>query len=204
MPKGRLGAPRPFDDAKTKLGIAIETEENVVEATVRSANGYMIDGERSPYFNITGVSGQNIIPELDDHILVNVEGKAEIQDVMLFINNLNQYFDTMIFPSNVYFSPMAETSRPLTLPENDPALAFEVETNRGTKGEFKEAVNEVIISEHPEFGRPNFVEDEKIAHVISKSNVQMKLAKEWARDILGPRNKKVTTINVQSIFTEED
>jgi len=205
MSKGPVGIfPRPLDEEKGQLGIAIETEENIKEATVRSANGHIIDGERDPFFSIDTISENSIIPDLDEHFMIFTDDSVEVQDIMLFINNLNQFFDTMIFPSNVYLSPTAETSRPFSVYDGMPKIRFKIKSNRGTRDEFTEAVNDVIADKYPKFGGPEFIEDERIAYVLSEDNIPFTLVKDWARDILGPRNKKVTDIYAKGFLMEEE
>jgi hypothetical protein len=205
MTKGPAGLfPRPLDEEKGQLGIAIETEENIKEATVRSANGHIIDGERDPFFSIDTISENSVIPDLDEHFIIFTDDSVEVQDIMLFINNLNQFFDTMIFPSNVYLSPTAETSRPFSISDGIPKIRFKIKSHRGTRDQFIEAVNEVIANVHPQFGGPEFIDDERIAYILVEGNVPFTLVKDWAKDILGPRNKKVTDIYAKGFLMEEE
>jgi hypothetical protein len=85
-----------------------------------------------------------------------------------------------------------------------PKIRFKIKSNRGTRDEFIEAVNDVIADKYPKFGGPEFIEDERIAYVLSEDNIPFTLVKDWARDILGPRNKKVTDIYAKGFLMEEE
>jgi len=200
MPEGPLGMERPFDHEEPILGVLIETEANIPKATAESANGYMIDGERDPFFEIEDVSDRQLIPGLDRHQTIFVDDSVEVQDIMLFINNLKDVTGETIYPSDVYFSPTTKTSRPLTKSSTTPALRFKITSSRGTNSEFRESVKGNIINEYTEIQDYEFVDGENVGYVTMLGNIPFKIVKKWSSEILGPNNKKVTDIDTDVVI----
>lgn len=200
MSEGPLGMERPFDKEKPILGVLIETEANIPKATAESANGYMINGERDPFFEIEDVSDRQLIQGLDRHQTIFIDGSVEVQDVILFINNLKDVTGETTFPSDVYFSPTSKTSRPFTESSTTPALRFRVTSSRGTNNEFTKAINDVIVNEYSPINDISIAEQENAAYITMPGNIPFKTVKSWSKDILGPKNKKVTDVYTEAVI----
>jgi len=203
MPEGPLGFTRVLGNEKAELAITIPTDKNITEATVEAANGFFISSERQPFFDVSSVSTDNIFPDIEeDHIVIFTEDRVELQDIKLLQNNLRTEFDVDTFPSDITLSPTSSTDRPFTKSSAMPSLLFGIESNRGTQQEFRDAVQEVIAGKFDNISQPQFIDGENIAYITAQATVPLSVVDDWAKDILGPRNKKVTDIEISAILQE--
>lgn len=201
MPEGPLGFERLIGDEEAQLAISIPTTKSITKATVESANGYVISGELRPFFEVDSVARGSPFPDIDEeHIVVFTSDSADIQDIKMMHSNLSRDFGVESFFNSIRLSPSASTGRPLTSASNTPKLLFKIESSRGTPDEFRSAVNDVILEEFNFVSQPEFIDGENIAYITAEAVVSLGIVDDWASDILGPRNKKVTDIEVNGII----
>lgn len=212
MARGRFGFPRPFAIEKELVTIRILNPEKINEATISSANGFIIGGELQPFFKIDNVyhlEKQAVEgKELKPHTNVNVdveEDMLERGDVMVFISNIRDITGLSIFPDDVVLTPSISVNRRLVEESQIPKLIMKIQSNRGTQDEFEKEVSEAA---HTYRAVDEILKFEEVngTHVAFASSDGIKLsdANDISRDILGPRNKTVTTIHFDAIGIEEN